>query len=221
MKRPLVPVACAYAAGLVLANFFQPSLRILFTAAFVFWGLALVWNSRRALLLYPLLVLVGWTNLVTRTAVISPLDLRVTMPGEALATVRGRLLETPTQRVLAFKGKESWQSLAEVELHAMRTNDTWIPVTGRVLTTTPNILEPIYFSGQPVEITGHFSIPDPPLVNGLFDYRSYLERKGIYFQFRAGATNEWQLLPGASQTIPLSDRFLTWSNGRSRGDCRP
>ncbi len=76
MKRPLVAVVSFYAAGLLLAEIFQPPLVTLFAVAFFVLVLALVLKQFRPLLIWPLLVLVGWTNLTVHTAVISPDDLR-------------------------------------------------------------------------------------------------------------------------------------------------
>src|SRR5258706_15407948 len=100
MKRPLAIVALLYGGGLLLADFFQPSLAGLFVVAFGLAGVALFWTKARPFLLWPLLVLTGWTNLTLRTAIISPVDLRVIV-GERteLITLRGRLCETPYQRV--------------------------------------------------------------------------------------------------------------------------
>jgi hypothetical protein len=70
MKRPLVPVALCYAAGLLLAEFFQPPLAVLFLLSFALLFAALAWSRQRMILLWPLLGLVGWTHLNSRTAVL-------------------------------------------------------------------------------------------------------------------------------------------------------
>lgn len=89
MKRPLLPVALCYVVGLLLAEAWQPPLAVLFTGAFALLLPALVSSRTRPILFWPLLVLVGWTNLVTRTAVLSPHDLRTVIGSEpALVTVR-------------------------------------------------------------------------------------------------------------------------------------
>jgi hypothetical protein len=59
MKRPLVPVALCYAVGLLLAEAFQPPLLVLFVTAFVLLAFALAWSRARALLLCPLLIIMG------------------------------------------------------------------------------------------------------------------------------------------------------------------
>jgi DNA internalization-related competence protein ComEC/Rec2 len=212
MKRPLVPVALCYAAGLLLAEFFQPSLAVLFLLSFTLLFTALAWSRKRMVLLWPLLVLVGWTNLTSRTAVLSPQDLRVVLgTNAAFVTVRGTLAETPSQRVFERDEQELWRSLAQVEVTALKDGTNWSPVVGRVMTSTTGQLPAEFFSGQPVEITGILTPPATPIAEGLFDYRAYLARQGIHFQLKVVSTNAWQLAPGAKTNLSLADRFLAWA----------
>ena len=53
MKRPLVAVVFAYAAGLLLAQLFSPPLAALFVATFTILVLALVLKKFRPFLLWP------------------------------------------------------------------------------------------------------------------------------------------------------------------------
>ena len=76
MKRPLVAVVSCYVAGLLLAEIFHRRSARCLPFHFFVLVLVLVLEKLRPLLIWPLLVLVGWTNLVVRTAVISPDDLR-------------------------------------------------------------------------------------------------------------------------------------------------
>ena len=46
---------------------------------------------------------------------------------------------------------------------------------------------------------------------GLFDYRDYLQTRGIYYQLKTESTNDWQLREPVLTTTPLTDRFLNWS----------
>src|SRR5262249_40360179 len=100
MKRPLASVAVAYVAGLLLGDYLQPPWWVLGLVALGIGGSAVVCSKARILLLWPLIVLAGWTNLVCHTAVLSPYDLR-TIQSDAIeiVTVRGSLSETPSQRI--------------------------------------------------------------------------------------------------------------------------
>src|SRR5208282_881653 len=76
----------------------------------------------------------------------------------------------------------------------------------------PGTLPGNFFAGQSVEIdNGVIARPPLPLAEGLFNYRDYLQTRGIFYQLKTGSTNDWQL--GASPLVkpPLTDRFLTWS----------
>ena len=61
-----------------------------------------------------------------------------------------------------------------------------------------------------VEVTGVLAPPPVPVAEGLFDYRAYLRRQGVYYQLKASSTNDWRLLD-ARTTPPLGDRFLRWA----------
>lgn len=212
MKRPLIPVALCYGGGLLLAEVFQPRLSLLLPASFLLLSVALIWPARRGLLLWPLLVLVGWTNLVSRTAVLSPQDLRLVQGTNAgIVAVRGELLETPSQRVFERDDQEVWRSLARVRVTELRRGNEWMPVVGRVMTSTTGQLPPQFFSGQPVEIEGILLSPAAPVAEGLFDYRTYLERQGIYHQLKVDSINGWRLGDGAKAQLPFADRFLAWA----------
>jgi competence protein ComEC len=213
MKRPLVPVALSYVAGILLAEFFHPPLAVLFFLSFAVLFTALAWSRPRMFLLCPLLVLVGWTNLTSRTTVLSPQDLRAVLgTNPALVTVRGALAETPSQRVFERDEQELWRSLAQVDVTALKEGTNWSPVMGRVMTSTTGQLPTEFFSGQPVEITGLLAPPAAPIAEGLFDYRAHLARQGIYFQLKVAATNAWRVASPAKTVPPLTDRFRGWAH---------
>ncbi len=212
MKRPLVAVVSCYVIGLLLAAFFQPPLAPLFAIAFFALVLVLVLKKIRSWLIWPLLALVGWTNLATRTAVLSPNDLRALLGNDpAIVTVRGNLVETPHIKIVGRDNQETNRTVAQVRVTGLRRNDNWQPADGEIVVTTPGALPGDFFAGQPVEISGVIARPPPPLAEGLFDYRDYLQTRGIFYQLKTGSTNDWQLGASSLTRPPLTDRFLTWS----------
>jgi len=212
MKRPLVRVALCYGGGLLLAEFFQPPLFILFPITFFVLVLALFWSRARPHLLWPLLFFLGWTNLVSRTAIVFPHDLRrVMVNSPALVAVRGTLAETPTLRVFERDEQESCRTLAQVQVSELRQGANWQPAVGTVLVSTMGNLPSDFFQGRKVEIDGVLERPTAPIAEGLFDYRTYLNRRGVYFQLKANGTNAWTILPGGRTSPPWSDRFLAWA----------
>jgi ComEC/Rec2-related protein len=212
MKRPLVAVVSCYVIGLLLAAFFQPPPAALFAASFPVLLLALALEKFRPWLIGPLLALVGWTNLASRTAVLSPNDLRTLLGNDAaIVTVRGTLIETPRVKIVELDDQPMERTLAQVRVAGLQRNRSWQPAAGEIVATAPGTPPANFFAGQPVEISGVIARPLSPPAEGLFDYRKYLQTRGIYYQLKTGSTNDWQ--PGASpsKNPPLTDRFLDWS----------
>jgi len=201
-----------YAAGLLLAEFFQPPLALLFAISLGLAGVAMLLARARAWLVWPLLLFTGWTNLVWHTAAVSPHDLRLTQGKEPqLVTVRGRLCETPGYRIYVRDEEESVRSIAQVRVtHLLRRGAAWRAAYGQVLVVTPAMLPEEIFAGRVVEVTGVLALPPTPVAEGLFDYRAYLRRHGVYYQLAASGTNDWRLLD-AGLSRPLCDRFLQWA----------
>jgi competence protein ComEC len=212
MKRPLGVVVACYATGILLADFFQPPFVALFAATFVALALALFLKRSRSWLLAPLLALVGWTNLAFHTAIISPNDLRSLMGNEVeMVTVRGLLTQTPHLKIVERADRQTEHSLAPVRVTGLRHGENWQPALGQIIVTTPDALPANFFGGQSVEISGVMARPPGPLAEGLFDYRDYLQTRGIYYELKTSSTNDWQLREPILSRPPLTDRFLSWS----------
>jgi competence protein ComEC len=211
MKRPLAAVVACYTVGLLFAEVLQPPLGVLFAIAFVVFASALMIAKLRSWLIWPLVVLAGWTNLASRTAVVSPNDLRTLLGNTAaVVSVRGKLLETPRLRIFQSDSREAERTLAQVQVAALRRGTNWQPAFGQIAVTTPGTLPDNCFAGQTVEINGVMALPPLPLAEGLFNYRAYLQWQGIYYELKTDSANDWVVLsPGKSP--PLSDRFIAWA----------
>lgn len=211
MKRPLGMVALLYGGGLILGEFFQPSLPFLFAISLLLAAAALWLRSARIYLLSALILFTGWTNFTWRTAVLSPFDLRalLTETAEDVA-IRGQLSETPSERIYLHDDQETYRTLAELRTTAIRRDGIWKPAFGKIIIRTPGTLPEQFFAGQHVEVSGVIAPPSEPLVEGLFDYRNYLRRQGIYFELKAASSGEWTLR-STNSIPPLSDRFLAWA----------
>ena len=215
MNRPLIAVLVCYAVGLLFGQLCQPPpgvLPLLFAVSFLVLAPAIAFQKLRCFLIWPLLMLVGWTNLVLHTAVISPNDLRSLAGSEpALAAIRGKLVETPRLKIIERGDRETEHSLAEVEVTGLELNETWQPAVGKIMVSTPGTPATNFFRGQSVEVSGVIAPPSPPLAEGLFDYRDYLQTRGIYYELKVQSTNDWQLCTPILPHPPLSDRFLNWA----------
>ena len=210
-SRPLVIVALLYAAGLLIAEAARPPVLHLIAFGFALALPALGWSRARHWLLIPLIIVVGWANLVSRTAVLSPHDLRALLPADATTdtAVRGKLAATPTVKMFVRDEEEKFHTLAVVEVSELWQGGEWVPAHGRVMTTTPANLDGLMFRGTEIEVRGVIAPPQRPVAPGLFDYRTYLARQGIYFQLKADSTNSWRTRGEVRPTF--ADRFLAWS----------
>jgi Domain of unknown function (DUF4131)/Competence protein len=212
MKRPLGIAVAFYAAGLLLAAVFQPAVAALFLISFVILVLAFVLEKFRPVLICVLLALAGWTNLTLHTAINSPNDLRNMVGSETeIATVRGILIQTPQLKISDHDGEPTEHSLALVRVVEIHRDENWHSVLGEIIVSTPGQLAPNFFAGQTVEISGVIARPPPPLAEGLFDDRDYLQTRGIFYEFKTSSTNDWQLRGPILLKPPLTDRFLNWA----------
>src|ERR1051326_5830886 len=211
MKRPLLPVALLYAGGILLADFFQPAPLPILGTGLVLAAIAIVWGKARSLLLWPLILAAGFANLALRTAVISPNDLRTLLGDKTqIVTARGTLRETPQLRVYAHEEQESWRTMAQIDVTAIRLNrNNWQPAFGRMAVTTRGTLTN-FFAGQTVEITGVARLPRLATAPGTFDYRKYLGELGIYYQLAAESAADWSVISSPPRP-PLPDRFRSWA----------
>ena len=187
MKRPLAAVVSFYAAGLLLAEIFQPPPAALFAISFFVLALALVPGKFRPVLICLLLALAGWTNLVFHTAVISPDDLRSLIGGEAkIVSARGILIQAPQIKISARDGRQTEHSLAQVKVTGLRLDGNWQPALGEIVVATPSALPENFFAWSRDFSTtaiicrraGFFTSSKPPRQTiGRFFHRFYPRRR--------------------------------------------
>jgi len=215
MKRPLGGVALLYGLGLLLAQVSQPSLLLLFILSLAVALAALSLKKARPVLVWPLIVLTGWANFTWRTSIVSPADLRVilsNLPEDVV--LRGRLKETPGERLYAGRNGDTYRTLAEFEATEIRRSGHWQRADGTLMITTSGRLLESCFPGDAVEVSGIIQPPKTESAPGLFDYGVYLRRQGIYFELRT-TPEEWHLLTRPSRP-PLADCFLAWAKETMR-----
>ena len=161
MRHPLLPVASAYALGVVLGDFLELPLPWLFALAYLVLGFCLLPGRRSRGWLLGLCLLAGWTNMITRTAVLSPMDLRCLVGEEpVLARLRGELLREPRLRVSSRGDREFQRTTAVLKLRAVELEDQWKPASGRVWLTVPTALPDGYHAGGLVDVYGVLRRPD-------------------------------------------------------------
>jgi competence protein ComEC len=214
MSQPLTSAVLLYVGGILLAYFVPLPLGWLFGVAIALALATLAISRARPFLLGGLLVACGWTNLTWQTAVLSPDDLRNVVDGATeLVTLEGVLSETPSPRVARRGTEERWHSLALLNVRTIERDNQRRVAMGRVVVSTPGLLDEAFFDGQRVEIQGVIQPPKGPAAEGLFDYRSYLKWQGIHYQLRVENTNDWRLAAGADgRANPRwTGRFCQWA----------
>ena len=211
MKRPLIPVALLYVAGILLAALPVP-LVSLFVAALVILNIFVAWPGLRPYSLAALIILTGWVNFVQRAAVLSPLDLRIVAPpNETVAAVRGVLRETPAHHTHDSRKGTYSTSTAQFDVREIQFDRRgWQPAFGRIIVTAKSDLSGTFFSGQALEIDGVLKKPSAAEAEGLFDYRAYLANQGIYYEFTTSLPGDWRVV-GQTNSPPLAHHFRAWA----------
>ncbi|HLX71200.1 MAG TPA: ComEC/Rec2 family competence protein [Verrucomicrobiae bacterium] len=218
MKQPLGIVAVLYLLGLLLGNFFQLPLPCLFTVSLTVAVAAFLLHRLRSYLLWSLIILTGWTNLVWHTSVVSPIDLRVLLNDKpVLARVRGTLAATPTERLYVSDEEQVFRTTARINVTAFRntsateSNTDWQPAFGQVAIISSGELTNNFYAGQQIEVSGVLALPRLPVADGLFDFRNYLRRQEIYFQLKTDSASGWEHLDTHTNSSPLRERFTAWA----------
>jgi len=212
MTRPVIILALFYAGGVLLGDWAQPPLALLFGASFALAALALCWNRAATPLLCALSLLAGWTNFAARTAILAPDDLRNLFgAGPEQITLRGTIAAQPSAKLFERGAGEQWRSSAVLDATAVCRQGRWQSAFGRAVATTSGLLDTNYFSGRAVLITGTLLQPRGPVAPGLFNARQFYGREGIHFQLRTFGTNDWSVAPDSDSAPPLAQRFVQWA----------
>ena len=237
VNQPALVLAVFYAVGVFLGNLFVVPIFTLFSALFIFGfmglgvhGLAIRLSTAvgkqnyhassldcvgglceiaRVVFLVVIVILMGWFNYTRHTSIISPYDLRRTVPEKgAIAVVRGQIAAPPkTQR---FGTRERVQ--LSVDVSSIRLGEVWEVGYGRVVVITTNKLGLEYTVGKQIQVDGVLIPPESASSPGLYDYRQQLVRLGIYHELRTDALSNWVVSP-VSPALSWSERFQKW--GRS------
>ena len=215
MMQPCASLVAALLAGILLGYYLpvSPPLALLLGTTVAAGLLAALLKRFRPSAVWLFLLLLGWTNYNWHTVAHDPHDLRRLFGNQPVRiTLIGKLVATPRWKIGERRGQETWRSAARVAVEEIVNAEApSTPVTGEILVTTPGILGPQFFAGQTVEVSGTLQHPPGALAEGLFDYRQYLEARGIYYELRVDSTNRWSLRPPYLTRPPITDKFLDWS----------
>lgn len=217
MKHPLVGVVSLFAFGVVLGALESIPPGALFPGAALAGWVALRLGGMRwgRIWMGVFLVVAGATHAAWRMAVIAPDDLRLRARAEeVLATIEGTLVSAPGQRRHERWGRLTTNTWAVVECRALKEQGgDWESVTGRLMVSTGAPVDAGFRGGSDVRISGILRRPSGPAAPGLFDYGGHLRWRGIHFELRAPAVEDWERIEsGAGVDRPgWSDRFQEWA----------
>lgn len=208
--NPLVGVALAYVAGIILARFATEYLLILPLAATGLLVGSLFSPTVRTLAILAVVLNCGALNYCVRWVLVPPGELRAAGLGkEQLAEVRGRVLERPLVREFRVGNRTNYTTTARLQITALKRK-AWESAHGVVLASTRGLLSENIRSGSVVEIAGVLRIPPGARAEGLFDYRQYLVHEGIFFQLRVEGAEDWRAI-GPEPQPRWRDSFADWS----------
>jgi competence protein ComEC len=204
VREPLVGVAAACAAGIVLDCYGRPTLAMwlvscglsamIWLAVWGRWG-ANRW-SQLALLIWAGVVGGWWHHVYWNVYPANDLSSWAAEESRRVCA-RGWLEEEPL--VLAPLQHDprrgipaSARSVAVLRVRAIRTESAWQPATGRVRLSVQDELVHVR-AGDAVVVTGEMWRPTPPSNPGQFDYPSYLRAQRIRCQIQCNSSRNVQL----------------------------
>jgi ComEC/Rec2-related protein len=211
-KRPFLPVAALFALGIVGGRNFSFEL-FKCVVAFCIGLLFLLARPSRVFAAAFLCFVAGAGFYAARYEIWSENDLRLILPDQpVLATVHGRLIDTPALRDFYSGTNVAEYSYAQLKLSEILINKEWRPAVGVLAASMRGTLGPDFFKGRSVEVAGVISMPKRAPAEGLFDYREYLFNSRVFYQLRTEGTNDWRLL--SFEPLPLTERFLRWAQAQ-------
>jgi competence protein ComEC len=195
MKRPMTGLAIMFAAGIFAGSLGAWPLSSLYLLAAVVLGVFLL-LYRRGYSLMPLLAFVFVAGMLAyrhATANLPPHHLARLLPAcDQNATVRGMIVSDPGRQEEADDTDRVSFRLA---VEAVQRAGAWQPATGRVyaFASQTRPADRLRY-GDRIECTLLLRVPAAARNPGVFDWRRWLNRQGIYFTATIRPTDECRVL---------------------------
>lgn len=215
-RRPALLIALAIIVGIliptdrsILANVGVLGSAIL--AVSMVLALVLIIRLRQRVLIGTLLLaLLSWGNHVWHAGLWFSHDLRLILGTEArIARIVGIVQRPPQLSARESADGPEFESRFVLQVREIEIDQNPQTASGKIHVRVRQALPDNLFQGAEVSLTGCVARPDRPRLPGAFDYRHYLNLRGIYYETLLA---DWSRVSiTAKGAPPLPSRFQSWA----------
>jgi len=185
MKRPLTGLVVAYAAGIWIGSLAGwPAMILLAVAATLLAAFLFLQRTRWGLATLLAAVVVAGTGAYREAVTISsPYDItHLLEQRDQNVQMQGVIVSDTGYRAVPLNEDDAERQRFELELTGLEHFGQWQPAVGRILVFVSETrdAEPLRY-GDRIAFSAILRVPSPMRNPGAFDWRTWLERKGIHF----------------------------------------
>jgi competence protein ComEC len=185
MKRPLTGLVVLYASGIWIGSLVSWALTplLVVSAGFLLLFLLLRRTSFARIPLFATVFVLGIAGYRQATTISSPIDItRLLELRDQSVNLQGVIVTDTGQRDTPTSGIDSERLRFSLKVQAVQQNEQWVPATGTVLVFVSDAREvaPLRY-GDLIRFSGVLRVPAEARNPGAFDWRGWLEQRGIHF----------------------------------------
>jgi competence protein ComEC len=185
MKRPLTGLAVAYVAGIWIGSLVGwPAMVLCIAAATLLAAFLFLQRTRLGLVALLLAIFVaGISSYREAVTISSPNDITCLLePRDQNVQMQGVIVSDTGNSAIPLNEDDLERRRFELEVTAVEHYGQWQPAVGRVLVFVSEArdAEPLEY-GDRITFSGVLRVPPPMRNPGAFDWRTWLERRGIHF----------------------------------------
>jgi len=187
MKRPLAGLVVVYASGVWIGSLTPISWTLTFLILAAIGFLAVFWFSRGTrfgkVALFGAVLVLGIAGYRQTTTISSPIDIaRLLEPRDQNATVRGVIVTDPGEHAVPSSDTDTERLRFSLDVQAVQRNGEWTPATGTILVFVSDARDVAQLHyGDVIRFSGVLRVPASARNPGVFDWRGWLEQRGIHF----------------------------------------
>lgn len=186
MNPLLIPISIAFACGIIFTKYLSFPADLLAYGVLILLLVAICFTKKRRKLVIVIFFLLGsWRHLVVQVAEEPPTQLLPASLG-----VKGRVCAAPSERLNPRKNLR--RTFCKIDVNSINSGQGWETRKFKIAALTEGTLD--VFQGDAVELFGQAREPDPPIAPGVFDYREWLNSKGIKAEIHVKSTTDWKII---------------------------